>query len=56
MKRTDQMSLGTFIYSYGLNPASWRHPASPVDGSMHFSHMLNIARLSEAAKLAPATR
>lgn len=51
MNRSGQMSLGTFIYSYGFNPASWRHPASPVDGSTNFAHMLNIAKLSEQAKL-----
>ncbi len=51
MKRPDQMSLGTFIYAYGFSPASWRHPASPVDGSTSFAHMLNIARLSEETAL-----
>jgi FMN-dependent oxidoreductase (nitrilotriacetate monooxygenase family) len=51
MKRAGQMSLGTFVYAYGFNPASWRHPGSPVDGSTNFAHMLNIARLSEEAAL-----
>jgi FMN-dependent oxidoreductase (nitrilotriacetate monooxygenase family) len=50
MRRPDKMALGTFIYAYGFNPASWRHPASPVDGSTNFAHMLNIAQLSEQGK------
>jgi FMN-dependent oxidoreductase (nitrilotriacetate monooxygenase family) len=50
MRRTDQMKLGTFVYSYGNNPASWRHPGSPVDAGNNFAHMLNIAKLSERGK------
>jgi FMN-dependent oxidoreductase (nitrilotriacetate monooxygenase family) len=49
-QRTDQMKLGTFIYSFGYNPAGWRHPAAPVDGSNSFAHMLNVAKLSEKGK------
>ncbi len=50
MARTDRMKLGTFIYTFGYNPASWRHPASPPDAANSFAHMLNVAKLSEAAK------
>ena len=50
MRRTDQMKLATFIYSFGYNPASWRHPGSPVSASNNFSHMLNVAQLSERGK------
>jgi FMN-dependent oxidoreductase (nitrilotriacetate monooxygenase family) len=50
MRRSDQMKLGTFIYSFGYNPASWRHPASPVEASNSFAHMLNVAKLSEQGK------
>lgn len=41
------MKLGTFVYTFGYNPASWRHPGSPVDASNSFAHMLDIARISE---------
>ena len=50
MRRSDQMKLGTFIYSFGYNPASWRHPASAVEASNSFAHMLNVAKLSERGK------
>jgi alkanesulfonate monooxygenase SsuD/methylene tetrahydromethanopterin reductase-like flavin-dependent oxidoreductase (luciferase family) len=44
------MKLATFIYSFGYNPASWRHPDSPVTASNNFAHMLNVAKLSEQGK------
>ena len=44
------MKLGTFIYTFGYNPASWRHPGSPVDASNNFQHMLNVAKISERGK------
>jgi FMN-dependent oxidoreductase (nitrilotriacetate monooxygenase family) len=47
MPRPDRMKLGTFIYSFGYNPASWRHPGSPVTASNDFAHMLNVAKVSE---------
>ena len=50
MRRRDKMKLGTFIYSFGYNPASWRHPASPVGASNSFAHMLNVAKVSERGK------
>ncbi|WP_158744511.1 LLM class flavin-dependent oxidoreductase [Acidisphaera sp. L21] len=50
MPRADQMKLGTFIYSHGVHPASWRHPGSPVDAGNNFAHMLNVAKISEAGK------
>jgi FMN-dependent oxidoreductase (nitrilotriacetate monooxygenase family) len=50
MTRKDQMKLGTFIYTYGYNPASWRHPGSPANASNNFAHMLNVAKLSEQGK------
>jgi len=51
MARQDKLKLGTFVYSYGFHPASWMHPASPVDGANSYAHYLNVARISEAAKL-----
>ncbi len=48
--RDDMMKLGTFIYTFGYNPASWRHPGSPVDASNNFAHMLNVAKISERGK------
>ncbi|KAA3506244.1 NtaA/DmoA family FMN-dependent monooxygenase [Agrobacterium vitis] len=50
MKRLDKMKLGTFVYTFGFHPASWRHPASKVTAATDFAHMLDIARKSEAAK------
>ena len=50
MRRSDHMKLGTFVYSYGNNPASWRHPGSPVDAANNFAHMLNVAKISERGK------
>jgi FMN-dependent oxidoreductase (nitrilotriacetate monooxygenase family) len=51
MARTDQMKLGTFVYTFGFHPAAWRHPASDVNGANDFRHLLNVAKLSEQAKL-----
>lgn len=50
MTRHDQIALGLFIYSYGNNPASWRHPGSPVNATNEFSHMLNVAKLAEQGR------
>ena len=50
MPRPDRMKLGTFVYTYGFHPASWMHPGSDVGAANSFAHMLNVARLSEAAK------
>jgi FMN-dependent oxidoreductase (nitrilotriacetate monooxygenase family) len=50
MPRTDKMKLGTFVYTFGYNPAGWRHPASDVNGANSFAHMLEIAKLSEQGK------
>ena len=50
MARNDKMKLGTFVYTFGFHPASWRHPAGDVNGATDFRHLLNVARLSEAAK------
>lgn len=50
MPRQDKMKLGTFIYTFGYNPAGWRHPSSDVNGANSFAHMLEIAKLSEAGK------
>ena len=49
MPRPDKMKLGTFVYTYGFHPASWRHPASDVGAANSFAHFLNVAKLSEAA-------
>ena len=51
MARTDKMKLGTFVYTFGFHPASWLHPASDVHGANDFSHLLDVAKRSEAAKL-----
>ena len=51
MARSDQMKLGTFVYTFGFHPAAWRHPASDVNGANDFRHLLNVAKLSEQAKL-----
>lgn len=50
MKRNDQIKLGTFIYTFGYNPAGWRHPDADVNGANSFEHMLKIAKLSEQGK------
>jgi FMN-dependent oxidoreductase (nitrilotriacetate monooxygenase family) len=50
MARQDQLKLGSFVYTFGFHPASWLHPASDVAGANDFSHLLNLAKLSEAAK------
>jgi FMN-dependent oxidoreductase (nitrilotriacetate monooxygenase family) len=51
MARQDQLKLGTFVYTFGFHPASWLHPESSVHGANDFSHLLNVAKISEAAKL-----
>ncbi len=50
MSRTDRMKLGTFVYTFGYNPAGWLHPASAATGANDFAHMHRIAAASEAAK------
>ena len=50
MPRTDKMKFGTFVYTFGYNPAGWLHPASDARGANDFSHMHRIAATSEAAK------
>ena len=51
MARQDKLKLGTFVYTFGFHPAAWLHPDSDVNGANDFSHLLNVAKLSEAAKL-----
>lgn len=51
MSRPDKLKLGTFVYTFGFHPASWLHPGSDVQGANDFSHLLNVAKVSEAAKL-----
>ena len=51
MARPDKLKLGTFVYTFGFNPAAWRHPAADVNGANKIDHLLNVARISEAAKL-----
>lgn len=51
MKRRDRLKLGTFVYTFGFHPASWLHPASDVNGANDFRHLLNVARISEDARL-----
>jgi FMN-dependent oxidoreductase (nitrilotriacetate monooxygenase family) len=51
MARSDKLKLGTFVYTFGFHPAAWLHPDSNVNGANDFSHLLNVAKISEAAKL-----
>lgn len=50
MARHDKMKLGTFVYTFGYNPAGWLHPGSNVEGANDFRHFHRLAALSEAAK------
>lgn len=50
MARQDKLKLGTFVYTFGYNPAGWLHPASDVTGANNFAHLLKVAQISEAAK------
>jgi FMN-dependent oxidoreductase (nitrilotriacetate monooxygenase family) len=50
MARQDKLKLGTFVYTFGYNPAGWLHPASDVNGANDFAHLLKVAQISEAAK------
>lgn len=50
MARTDTLKLGTFVYTFGFNPAAWRHPEADVHGANKIDHLLNVAKISEAAK------
>ncbi|MDO1582934.1 LLM class flavin-dependent oxidoreductase [Rhizobium oryzicola] len=50
MARQDKLKLGTFVYTFGFNPAAWRHPAADVNGANKIDHLLNVAKISEAAK------
>jgi FMN-dependent oxidoreductase (nitrilotriacetate monooxygenase family) len=49
MTRDDRMSLGTFVYTFGYNPAGWLHPGAGSARATDFEHLLRIARLSEEA-------
>lgn len=49
MTRDDQMKLGTFVYTFGYNPAGWLHPDSGTSTATDFAHLRNIARISEDA-------
>ncbi len=51
MARPDKLKLGTFVYTFGFNPAAWRHPDADVHGANRIDHLLNVAKISEAAKL-----
>ncbi|SDJ25864.1 LLM class flavin-dependent oxidoreductase [Salipiger marinus] len=51
MARSDKLKLGTFVYTFGFHPAAWRHPGSDVRGANDLSHLIKVAKLSEAAKL-----
>lgn len=50
MRRPDKLKLGSFVYTFGYNPAGWLHPDSDVNGANDVAHLQNVARLSEAAK------
>ncbi|WP_029349654.1 LLM class flavin-dependent oxidoreductase [Bosea sp. 117] len=50
MKRQDRLKLGTFVYTFGYNPAGWLHPASDVNGANDIRHLAKVARMSEEAK------
>lgn len=51
MARENKLKLASFVYTFGFHPASWLHPASDVNGANDIGHLLNIAKISEAAKL-----
>ena len=55
MARDDKLKLGTFVYTFGFHPASWLHPDSSVHGANDFSHLLNVAKLSEVDTKSTAT-
>lgn len=50
MARQEKLKLGTFVYTFGFNPAAWRHPEADVHGANKIDHLLNVAKISEAAK------
>ena len=50
MSRPDQLKLGTFIYTFGYNPAAWLHPGCDVNGANDIRHLTKVAQISEAAK------
>lgn len=50
MARDEKLKLGTFVYTFGFNPAAWLHPDSDVNGANDIGHLLNVAKISEAAK------
>ncbi len=47
MARGGQLKLGTFVYTFGFNPASWLDPGSDVRAATSFAHMREIAQWSE---------
>ncbi|KQT68968.1 MULTISPECIES: LLM class flavin-dependent oxidoreductase [unclassified Aureimonas] len=51
MTRTDKLKLGTFVYTFGFHPAAWLHPGSDVRGANDLRHLIDCAKISEAAKL-----
>ena len=50
MTRSDQLKLGTFVYTFGFHPAAWLHPGSDVNAANDIGHLLNCAKISEQAK------
>lgn len=44
MARDDKLKLGTFVYTFGFNPAAWLHPAADVNGANRIDHLLNVAK------------
>ncbi|HEY0213003.1 MAG TPA: hypothetical protein VGC40_05380, partial [Paenirhodobacter sp.] len=51
MTRSDQLKLGTFVYTFGFHPAAWMHPGSDPNGVTDLRHMIKCAKISEDAKL-----
>lgn len=48
-RRDGAMKLGTFVYTFGYNPAGWLHPGSGDRRATDFAQLLQVARISEDA-------
>ena len=50
MPARKMISMGLSMRYLGYHAAAWRHPQVDPGGASDFSHVLNVARLAEAAK------
>src|SRR3978361_1309044 len=46
-----KMRLGLPIRGHGYQPAAWRHPDVPADGTLRVEHYVRSARVAERGKL-----